>query len=307
MKGPLVTPPPVTTPTRAVMMAIMALLVAIWGTTWAAVRLSLSGFPPLVGASLRFLLASIVVVALAKALRQPLAGDRRLRWIWPLQAVLTFGVSYGVVYWAEQWVPSGLVSVLFATFPLFVVLYARVLLPDERISRFAVLGLVAGFCGVAVIFSEDMGRLGGAKVQLACLVMLLSPASAALANVMVKRWGQGLSPYALIAGPMAMSGVGLGLLAMVFERGRPIDPAPVPVAAVLYLAVIGSAVTFTLYFWLLERIPATKLSMIAYGTPVIAVVLGVWAFDEPITVRIVAGGLLVIVGVVLVLRVGVDR
>lgn len=291
-----------TAPSRGVVIALMALLVAIWGTTWAAVRLSLSGFPPFVGASLRFLLASIVVTVLARALRQPLAGDPRLRWIWPLQAVLTFGVSYGIVYWAEQWVPSGLVSVLFATFPLFVVLYARVILPDEQIGRLAVAGLTVGFCGVAVIFSEDMGVLGGPEVQLACLVMLLAPASAALANVLVKRWAHGLSPYALIAAPMAMSGVGLGALAAIFERGRPIDPAPVPVAAVLYLAVIGSAVTFTLYFWLLERLPATQLSMVAYGTPVIAVVLGVAAFDEPITVRIVAGAALVVAGVVLVLR-----
>ncbi len=283
-------------------MVLMALLVAIWGTTWAAVRLSLSGFPPLVGASLRFLLAAVVVALLARALGQPLGGDRRLRWIWPLQAVLTFGVSYGIVYWAEQWVPSGLVSVLFATFPLFVVLYARIILPDEQIGRLAVAGLVAGFCGVAVIFSEDMATLGGPEVQRACLVMLLAPASAALANVLIKRHAQGLSPYALIAAPMAMSGVGMGALAAIFERGRPIDPAPVPVAAVLYLAVIGSAVTFTLYFWLLERLPATRLSMVAYGTPVIAVVLGVLVFDEPITVRIVAGALLVIAGVVLVLR-----
>jgi len=152
------------------------------------------------------------------------------------------------------------------------------------------------------IFSEDMSRLGGSQVRWAAVVMLLSPAAAGLANVAVKRWGSGLGPFALTAVPMAMTGAGLAALSAVAERGRPVVLGAVPVAAVVYLAVVGSALTFTLYFWLLEHIPATQLSMIAYGTPVIAVVIGVLAFGEPLTARIAAGAALVVVGVVLVLR-----
>lgn len=289
-------------PSRTLVLASMALLSAIWGTTWGAIRISLAGFPPLIGAGLRFLLAGIIVGVWATWRGRRLGGDPRLRWLWPIQAGLTFCLSYGIVYWAEQWVPSGLVSVLFATFPLFVAIYARWLLPAEHLGRLGLLGVLIGFAGVAVIFSEDLSRLGGRAVQTAAVITLVSPAAAAFANVAVKRWGAGLGPYALTAVPMAMAGGVLAIAGGVFERGREIVIAPQPVLAVVYLAVIGSAVTFTLYFWLLERIPATQLSVVAYAAPVIAVAVGMLAFDEPMTLRIGAGALLVVAGVGVVLR-----
>jgi len=135
-------------PSQAVVHGVMALLTLIWGTTWAAVRLSLTGFPPLAGVAVRFLLAAAVLEVAARVVGQPLGGDRRLRWLWLAQATLTFGLSYSIVYWAEQWVPSGLVSVLFATFPFFVALFARWLLPAERLGRLGIAGGVLGFLGV---------------------------------------------------------------------------------------------------------------------------------------------------------------
>ncbi len=289
-------------PSRGVVLGLMALLSVIWGTTWGAIRISLEGFPPLVGAGLRFLVAGALVSIWTLWRKRRLMGDRRLLWLWPIQAGLTFCVAYGIVYWAEQWVPSSLVSVLFATFPLFVAIYAGFLLPGESLGRLGVVGIVLGFVGVATIFSEDLARLGGHTTQVAAAVTLLSPAAAAFANVSVKRWGSGLGPYALTAVPMLMAGAVLSLLGSVFERDRAIVLAPGPLLAMLYLAVLGSAVTFTLYFWLLERVPATRLSVIAYATPVIAVLVGNLVFDEPMTVRILAGALLVVSGVALVIR-----
>ena len=92
--------------------------IAIWGTTWAAIRVGLSGVPPFTGAALRFAIAGTLLLALALLRRVPLGRTRREWWMWLVNGTLSFGASYGTVYWAEQWLPSGLASVIFATFPL---------------------------------------------------------------------------------------------------------------------------------------------------------------------------------------------
>lgn len=282
--------------------AALALLILIWGTTWAAIRVGLTGIPPFAGVSLRFLIAGSFLLVLVPLVGARLGRSRRERVLWLVNALLSFSFSYGIVYWGEQYVPSGLAAVLFATFPLFVALLAHFVLPDERLDGPSVFGIVLGFAGVAVIFSEDLARLGGPEVGFAAAVMLLSPLVAAVANVAVKRWGQGIHPLSLTAIPMLLAGALMGVVSLVVERGRPLELTSAAVGALVYLALCGSAVTFTLYFWLLARLPATKLSLLTYAVPVVAVAVGVIALGEPLTGRVVAGSVLVIAGVSLAVR-----
>lgn len=283
--------------------AVIALLSLIWGTTWAAIRISLEGFPPLTGVALRFAVASAVLVVVARALGVRLGGAGRREWSLRLaHGGLSFGISYGVVFWAEQWVPSGLAAVIFATFSLFVVVMARAVLPDERMGPFGLLGVGVGLLGVAVIYAEDLGRLGGPQVAFASVVLLASPIASAAANVVIKRWGEGVHPVSLNAWAMGMGSVAVGALAALVEADRPIVPAPGPVLALLYMAVLGSALTFSLYYWLLQHLPASRLSLIAYLTPVVAVAIGVGVLDEPLTPRIVIGAALVLAGVAAAVR-----
>jgi drug/metabolite transporter (DMT)-like permease len=287
------------TPTRPLAAATLTLLVAIWGTTWAAIRIGLQGIPPLTGVALRFGLAGVLLWLTALALG--LRGER-LRApvpLWVAHGLLTFGVSYGLVYWAEQWVPSGLAAVLFATVPLFVAVLAHVALPGERLRPLAALGLALGFFGVAVVFSEDFAALIGPRVAFAGAVMLLAPLSSAVSQIVVKRWGTSIHPVPLNAGAMVIAAACVGLLAAVVEGDRPVVFTPATVGSLLYLAVIGTAITFTLYFWLLRHMKATTLSLIAYTIPLVALVVGAAAFDEPVTWRVLAGAGLVIGGTAL--------
>ncbi len=286
-------------PSPRIVVGTMVLLTVVWGTTWAAVRIALEGFPPFAGVAVRFALGAAALAAIGRWRGEPLAGDPRLRWLWPIQAVLTFGVSYGLVYWAEQVVPSGLVAVLFATFPLWVVLLAAIILPQERLGFGGFVGLALGFVGVVVIFSEDIVSIQGGEVIGVGLVMLLAPIASAFGNVAVKRWGAGLNAYALTAVPMIMTAAGMGILSLWLERDRPIIWHLAPVMATVYLAIVGTALTFSLYFWLLGHVSATRMSLVAFGTPLIAIGLGAVAFGEPITTRIVVGSLLVVGGVAL--------
>jgi drug/metabolite transporter (DMT)-like permease len=290
-------------PGPVVASAVIALLALIWGTTWAAIRISLEGFPPLTGVALRFAIASAVLVVVARVVGARLGGAGRGEWALRIaHGVLSFGVSYGVVFWAEQWVPSGLAAVIFATFSLFVVIMARAVLPDERMGPFGLVGVAVGLLGIAVIYAEDLGRLGGPQVAFASVVLLASPIASAAANVVIKRWGKDVHPVSLNAWAMGLGSVAVGGLALLVEADRQIVAAPGPVLALVYMAVLGSAVTFSLYFWLLQHLPASRLSLIAYLTPVVAVAIGVGFLDEPLTPRIVIGAVLVLAGVAAAVR-----
>jgi drug/metabolite transporter (DMT)-like permease len=278
--------------------ATLGLLTLVWGTTWAAITISLRGIPPFTGVALRFAIASVLLIGFARMMGIPLAAtskrDRRLR---ILHALLSFCVSYGVVFWAEQWVPSGLASVLFATFPLLVAVMAHFVLPKERLTVSAMIGTGLGFGGIAVIFAEDFELLGGSMVALAAAVMLISPLASAIVSVAVKKWGSGMHPVPFNAVAMVMATGIMGVVAAVVERHRPLVLDPGPVAALLYMAIAGTAITFPLYFWLLEHMEARQVALIGYGTPVVALFLGAFFMSEPMTVRTWFGSAMVVVGV----------
>jgi drug/metabolite transporter (DMT)-like permease len=287
---------------RALIVTVFVLLSLIWGTTWAAIRIGLEGIPPFTGVAARFAIAAVILLVYARATGVSMGHSRRERWLWVSNAVLSFSASYGVVYWAEQWVPSGLGAVIFSTYPLMIAVMSHFALPGERLTPLSVGGILLGFAGVAVIFSTDFEALGGRQVMIASLVMLISPLTAAASSVIVKRYGAGVHPVSLTAIPMGMTAGLMAALALGLERHREIVLDTVSVSALLYLAIFGSAVTFTLYYWLLARIPATRAALIAYMIPVVAVFVGAVFLDEPITTHSLIGSALVIAGVALTVQ-----
>jgi probable blue pigment (indigoidine) exporter len=149
---------------------------------------------------------------------------------------------------------------------------------------------------VGVIFSEDFARIGGAEARWPALALVAAASVSASGSVALRRWGAGVPRLSLAAIPMLATGVLVGLLALAVER-RAIELAPAPVLATLYLALFGSAVTFSLYFWLIERHSALAASLVSYTAPVVAVLVGTLGLREPLTWRVIAGGCLVLGGV----------
>ncbi len=289
-------------PSPAIIVGTFVLLTLIWGTTWAAIRIGLAGIPPVTGVALRFAIAAVILLAMAPLFKVRFGRTSRERWLWVLNALCSFCASYGIVYWAEQWLPSGLTSVIFATMPLFVALMAHAVLPGERLTSRALAGVIVGFGGVALIFSEDFTLLVGPMAATASVVLLISPLLSAVASVSIKKWGKDVHPISISAVPMGIAAGLMGALALAVEGDTPPVFDAVSVGALLYLAVLGSAVTFSLYFWLLTHVDATKMSLIAYTAPVVAVSVGALAFDEPLTWRILCGSALVIGGVALAVQ-----
>ncbi len=302
--------------------AVLALLTLIWGTTWAAIRVGLSGIPPFTGVALRFGIGAAVLLGVGRAMGVSLRVSRGpaapgapagapgaaapgFPWrVWLVNAGLTLFIPFGILYWAEQWVPSGLASVLWATSPLWIALIAHFVLAGERMRAARLAGVLLGFAGVALIFSQDLRALGGPRLAGAAAMLLVAALSSAAGVVLVKRWGAGVHALSTAAVPMVLAGAALGGLAWAVERTRPVHLGFAPVAALLYLALVGSALAFTLYFWLLGRLPATTMSLINFMTPTTALLIGALAFGEPLTWQIVGGSALVVVGVAVALRMG---
>jgi drug/metabolite transporter (DMT)-like permease len=285
-------------------LAGLVLIVLIWGSTWAVIRVGLIGVPPLTGLAIRFGLAGIVLFLIGLARGVRFGRVKNERWLWLSTASLTFTLCYIVVYWGEQFVPSGLAAVLWATFPFFVALITRWLIPSEPIRPATLAGMLVSFVGLLLIYSEDVELLGGPKVLFAAIVFLLSPLASAIGNVTVKRWGQGSHPIATTAVPMMMTGAFVGVLAFLLERDRPMNFDAVAIGAIVYLALFGTALAFGVYYWLLNQLPATRLALTASITPVVALVIGTTIMAEPITPRVMAGAAVVLAGVYLAVGTG---
>ncbi len=274
------------------------LLCGIWGTTWSVIQIGLRGIPPFTGVAIRFAISGLLLLVIARARGIRLGRTRRERRLWWGNGLFGFALAYGVVYWAEQWVPSGLAAVLFAVYPLIVAILAHFFLTSEKLHPREVIGALLGFTGVGVIFLEDFTALGGSQVAVGAAVLLLSPLASGTATVSVKRWGHGIHPFSIAAVPMLVAAGATAILALVLERDAVITWDRTSVLALLYLSVVGSALTFSLYFWLLSHLPAKRLALIAYVIPIVAVGIGVLR-GEPFTLHLLAGSAVVVFGVAL--------
>jgi drug/metabolite transporter (DMT)-like permease len=273
----------------------------IWGTTWSVIQIGLQGIPPFTGVAIRFAIAGLLLLGIARARGIRLGQTRRERRLWWGNGLLGFAVAYGVVYWAEQWVPSGLAAVLFAIYPLVVAILAHFFLKSEKLHRREVVGILLGFSGVGLIFLEDFTALGGPQVAVGAAVLLLSPLASGAATVSVKRWGHGIHPFSIAAVPMLVAAGTMAILALILERGASITWDRTSVLALLYLSIVGSALTFSVYFWLLSHLPAKRLAFLAYVIPIVAVGIGVLR-GETFTPQVLVGSAVVVLGVALASR-----
>ena len=276
---------------------VWLLLAAIWGSTWMFIKLGLEDLPPISFAGIRFVLAALVLAGLVAARRAPLP---RRRGDWGLLAVtglLAFTLNYGLLFWGEQYISSGLAAVLQATIPVFGLLIAHLYLPGERLTAARVAGVLLGVAGVGVIFSNQL-TVAGPSALWGSAAVVAGAVCAAYANVLVKARGAHLDPALLAGGQMACGLVPLVAVGWAVEG----NPAGFrwtwqAAASLLYLTLVGSVVAFLLYYWLVRNMDVTKTMLIALVTPLVAVLLGMLVLGERLTWRTIAGGALIMSGI----------
>lgn len=279
---------------------VWLILCGIWGSTWLFIKIGLNDLPPLSFAAIRFVIAAAIlwVIVLFRRLKVPRSGKELL--LLAGTGVLGFTVNYGLIFWGEQYISSGLAALLQSTIPAFGLLFAHLHLPAERMTPMKVLGVVLGVLGVAVIFSNQLS-LAGPRAFAGSVAIVISAAGAAYSNVLIKASGGKIEPTVIAATQMSFGLIPILIIGLLWE-GNPLNFRWTGRALVslFYLAIVGSVIAFILYYWLVQHMDVTKSMLIALVTPVTAVILGMIVLQEQLDWRTVAGGVLVLSGIALV-------
>lgn len=271
----------------------------IWGSTWLVIKIGLNSIPPFYSATFRFTIAVILLYFIITLRRMPLPIDKLSLKMYTIAGLMSFSIPFAMVYWGQQYIPSGLSSLLFALYPLLVGIFSHLLLPGEQLNIFKISGIILGFFGIFIIFSQDIYWNGNSLTVYAMLAVILSCVIQALSLVLIKKYGGSVNAFHLNTGGMGMGVVILFLFALIFEDFDNVNFDLIGVGSILYLGILGSVVAFSIYFWMLKRVEAVYLSLLAFITPILAVILGGILLDEKLGKNVIQGGALVLIGILL--------
>ena len=279
-----------------------AIIYFVWGSTFLAIRVGVREVPPFLLAGMRFLVAGIVLYGWMRARGTPSPSARE----WgaaSFLAVLIFVLDYGLLFWAERRVPSGIAAVMMATIPVFMALAEIVFLRTQRLTLRLGVALLVGIGGVAILVGRSMS-MGEAPIDTAgACALIVAAISWSVAASLSRRMPLPAAKAMSSGAQMLAGGVLLTLTAALLGEFRGFHAQAVSLGAWLalaYLIVAGSIVGFTAYVWLIHHESPTKVGTYAYVNPVVAVLVGYFLGGEAIGPRTIVGTLLVLVSVVVI-------
>jgi drug/metabolite transporter (DMT)-like permease len=278
------------------------LLATLWGLSFPAISVGLDALPPVLFAAFRYDVAAVILLSAVAV--------RATGWSWlpstRADSVAVAGgglfliAGNGFLFLGQQTVPSGVAAIIQGLVPIATVLWALVLLPEERVSAVGAVGIVVGFLGVALVIRPDPANLLTADL-VGKLLICVQVTFVALGGVVVQRADADIGGTTLAGWSMAVGGVVLHTASL--GLGEPLTvPVGLALAAVAYLGVFATAIAFFLYFRLLARYGATETSLVGYVVPVVATLAGVVLLDERITVASLVGFAVIFVGFLLLKR-----
>lgn len=279
-----------------------AIIYFVWGSTFLAIRVGVREVPPLLLAAMRFAVAGAVLFAWAAARGERKPSRRQWKSVC-LLAFLIFAVDYGMLFWAEQRVPSGIAAVMLATIPAFMAMSEIFFLRTQRLTVRLLSALLIGIGGVAVLMSRSL-NLGGTAIDTGGALALITAAISWSVGSALTRKLELPQSKVMSSGAQMLAG-GMMLTAAAGARGefRGFHPAAVSAeawVALAYLIVAGSIIGFTAYVWLIHHESPTKVGTYAYVNPVVAVVIGYFFGGEPLGARTILGTVCVLVSVLVI-------
>ncbi len=279
-----------------------AIIYFVWGSTFLAIRVGVREVPPLLLAAMRFLIAGLVLYGwmIARGERSPNARQ----WMAAsLISILIFVLDYGLLFWAEQRVPSGIAAVMLATIPVFMALSEIIFLRTQRLTLRLALALLIGIGGVAVLVSRSL-NLGGTPVDsVGAVALIIASMSWSVSSVFARKLPLPDSKVMSSGAQMLAGGVFLTLTAAALGEFRNFHPSAVSRGAwlsLLYLIVAGSIIGFTAYVWLIHHESPTKVGTYAYVNPVVAVLVGYFLGGEALGLRTILGTVFVLISVLVI-------
>jgi drug/metabolite transporter (DMT)-like permease len=279
-----------------VLLAFAAIYV-LWGSTYLAIRIAVQQVPPLFAAGVRFLLAGTLLYAVMRFCGRPRPSKKEWGSLLAIGSLM-FVVTYGLVFWAEKYVPSGFTSVLEATLPLITIALEVFVFRQQRFRWSLLIPILVGFAGVLLLLLRNAQHIA----ILPCVAILVGGTAWSLGAVLTRSLPLPKSKGITAGAEMMLGGAILFILSALIGEMHPFPHLSAKaVAALLYLVVAGSLLGFSAFVWLLGRMPATRVASHAYINPLVAVALGYFFAGEVVTGRMLIGTALIVSSVALIL------
>lgn len=281
-------------------------LCLIWGSTWYFIKISLNaGVPPFYGVGLRFLFSGIIFFVYIYYKQLSIPTTPQAIKLYLSFGLLNFSLSYGMTYWATQYIYSSISSILWGLFPLFTSLMAHFMIkddPDERLNKNKIGALMMGLTGVAIMSANQEIDLASQSFS-AILVLISVIIIAAYPSVQYKKYNDEVGPYQMNAVCQVMTGIVMLSMSSVFNEDLSVIVWNNElILSTLYLIVFGGFISWGIYFWLYQHLNVTQVTYVAIFPPIVAIFLG-WVFlGEILSSQEIIGTLLILGSSILIYR-----
>jgi drug/metabolite transporter (DMT)-like permease len=278
----------------------LALVSFFWGTTWLASKrgvkyipaLQLSGMRHTIGGSL------YVVYFLFKGYKFP-TKQQFIQFFW--MSIVMFVLSNGLSTWSVAYLPSGLSAVIGSITPIWIALFSVFILRETKLNWITVIGLLLGFVGIVVIFSDYISTLFNSGFIIGIIMGIVATMTWAIGTLYTVKHSRNLNAYYSLGWQMFLSGIMLNTISFATGNFKPLNLIPLEAyLSVGYLVVIGSIITFGAFIYAIKRLPPAQSSIYAYINPIVAVIIGALLNNESLTMVIFGGTLITLMGVYLV-------
>ena len=283
-------------------MLAFAIIYFVWGSTFLAIRVGVREVPPLVFACMRFFTAGAVLYAWMRMKGTPAPNLREWAAI-SVVALCIFVFDYGLLFWAEQRVPSGIAAVMLATIPVFMALSEILFLRTQQLTVRLAVALLVGIGGVLILVSHSVGLAEKPIDPAGAVALVIAAISWSIASAMTRKLPLPESKVMSSGAQMLAGGIMLAIAAAAFGEFRGFHIQAISRGswfALAYLIVAGSIIGFTAYVWLIHHESPTKVGTYAYVNPVVAVIVGYFLGGEVVGLRTLLGTLLVLVSVIVI-------
>jgi drug/metabolite transporter (DMT)-like permease len=275
----------------------------IWGTSFLWIKVAVEEISPIMLVGYRTLFASLglgLIWLITKKNYDVKWTDVRSRLLdFLVMGALNISIPWVMISWAEQFIDSGIASILNSAMPLFTILISPLFIADDRITLPKLFGLLTGFVGVVILMSPGI-RAGWTSGLAGQAVALLATVFYAAGTVYARKRGHGLPPQLQAFLQITMGSLIIWVIALFFERPIALPAQPLTWVATLWLGLLGSCLAYIIYFKLLHEIGPTRMSMVTYIPPLVGVLLGVVFLGEQFHWQALFGALLILSGISLV-------
>jgi drug/metabolite transporter (DMT)-like permease len=269
----------------------------IWGSTWGAIKIGINDVPPFVFAFARAVAVAGLLTLIAVALRQPFPRGRRTVLIATIVGLINVGFTWAIIFWSEQFVPSGLVAVFGSAAPVWTAVLAHFMVKGDRLSALKILGLVLGLLGTLILIGAPETADGTAGLISTALLALM-PITWAIAAILQSRFLRTVAPIPTVALGTWASVLLLAPFAL-FQLPQSQHWTLASVLAFAYLVVFGTCFGMVVSLWLYRKLRPTTITLIQVIVPAEAILIGTVWLGEPLSIRMLGGAALVIAAVAL--------